>query len=105
MRQVIGNLISNALKYSPLDKGIIITLAKEASLITLIVQDQGIGIPTPDLKHLFEPFNRASNVGTISGTGLGLSIAKQAIELHGGTIVVDSQVNIGTTFTIKLPTT
>jgi len=56
-----------------------------------------------DLKHLFEPFHRAGNVGTISGTGLGLVIAKQSIETYGGTIEVESMVEAGTIFTVTLP--
>ena len=61
--------------------------------------------PPKDLKCLYEPFHRADNVGTISGTGLGLSIAKRAIELHNGSISVESKVGVGTTFTISLPFT
>ena len=72
-------------------------------MLSLTVRDEGIGIPAPDLDHLFEPFHRAVNVGTISGTGLGLVIAKEAVELHGGTITVESQVGIGTAFTITIP--
>jgi two-component system, OmpR family, sensor histidine kinase VicK len=67
------------------------------------VQDEGIGIPEADLNHLFEPFHRAANVGTISGTGLGMVITKEAVELHGGTIIVESQVGTGTTFTVSIP--
>jgi PAS domain S-box-containing protein len=103
MRQIIGNLISNALKYSPAEKNIYITLAHDSTDVTLKVRDEGIGIPPNDLNHLFEAFHRASNVGTISGTGLGLSITKQAIELHKGTITVESQVGIGTTFIVTIP--
>jgi signal transduction histidine kinase len=55
--------------------------------------------------HLFEPFRRAANVGAIQGTGLGLAIAKEAVELHGGTIAVESQVGVGTTFTVTVPRT
>ncbi|MBE2267633.1 MAG: sensor histidine kinase, partial [Anaerolinea sp.] len=71
--------------------------------ITLRITDQGIGIPPESLKHLFEPFHRAGNVGAISGTGLGLPIAKEAVELHAGTIAVESQVGVGTTFIVALP--
>jgi signal transduction histidine kinase len=69
------------------------------------VRDDVIGIPSADLQHLFEPFHRASNVGTIAGTGLGLVITKEAIELHNGLITVESQVGQGTTFTVHLPLT
>ncbi len=103
MRQIISNLISNALKYSLNDKPIDVNLAQENDNIVLKVRDQGIGIPDDDLQHLFEPFHRASNVGTISGTGLGLSITKQAVEMHGGTIIPISKVDVGTTFVVTLP--
>ena len=69
----------------------------------LTVRDKGIGIPEADLSHLFEPFHRAANVGTISGTGLGLVIIKESVELHGGTITVESQVDVGTTFIVRIP--
>ena len=103
MRQVISNLISNALKYSPPDKSIRFTLSREASSITCQVSDEGIGIPPEDRVHLFEPFHRSRNVGVISGTGLGLSITKEAVEAHGGTITVESEVDSGTTFTVIIP--
>ncbi|MFN8446128.1 MAG: PAS domain S-box protein [Caldilineaceae bacterium] len=103
VRKVVNNLISNALKYSAPEKEVYLTLAQDATHIQIAVRDQGIGIPANDLKHLFEPFHRAENVGTIAGTGLGLSIAKQAAELHGGTLLVESQVNVGTVFTVMLP--
>jgi signal transduction histidine kinase len=91
------------LKYSPPDTSILVTLARDENDVTLQIRDQGIGIPEDDLRHLFEPFHRAANVGTIAGTGLGLNIAKQAVELHGGTITVDSEVGVGTSFTIRIP--
>ncbi len=103
MRQVISNLISNALKYSSEEQTIQVDLIQRDDLVVLQVTDHGIGIPATDLQRLFEPFHRATNVGVISGTGLGLSITKQAVDLHGGTITVTSQVNVGTTFTVTLP--
>lgn len=103
MRQVITNLISNGLKYSTPHKLINVNLTQDEAQVILTVTDHGIGIPTDDLKYLFEPFHRAKNVGTISGTGLGLSITKQAVEMHGGTILLDSHVEVGTTFTVTLP--
>ena len=103
MRQIINNLMSNAVKYSPDGKTIRITLDQKENNLVFKIQDQGIGIPEADLKHLFEPFHRADNVGTISGTGLGLVITKESVELHGGTITVESQVGVGTTFTVIIP--
>ncbi|MCX6050151.1 MAG: HAMP domain-containing sensor histidine kinase [Chloroflexi bacterium] len=103
MRQLITNLVSNALKYSPEAKPVQVNLQTTSSMIVFQVSDQGIGIPTADLKHLFQPFHRAANVGVIAGTGLGLAITKEAVERHGGTITVESQVGVGTTFTVNLP--
>lgn len=103
MRQVISNLVSNAIKYSPQGKIVMLNMDMRDDVLVLQVTDEGIGIPEADLKYLFEPFHRAANVGTIPGTGLGLVITKESIELHGGTIEVTSQVDKGTTFTVKIP--
>jgi PAS domain S-box-containing protein len=103
MRRALTNLLTNAIKYSPEGKPVNMELAYADCQAIIKISDQGIGIPQEDLPHLFEPFNRASNVGSIPGTGLGLAIAKQAIDLHGGTISVVSEVGKGTTFTIILP--
>lgn len=102
MRRAITNLLTNAVKYSPNGAPVSVTLAYTDCQAILSISDKGIGIPEVDLPRLFEPFNRASNVGTIQGTGLGLVIAKQAVELHGGQIEVHSKVGTGTTFTITL---
>src|SRR5690606_11544360 len=98
MRQVITNLVSNAIKYSPEITPIQITLSYEAPTLRLEVQDKGIGVPEADQKHLFEPFHRGRNVGTISGTGLGMAIIWESVSLHGGQIDVQSRVGQGTTF-------
>lgn len=103
MRQIISNVVSNAIKYSPEGKDVCIHLEYTDAEVILKVSDEGIGIPKADLPHLFEPFHRAANVGTISGTGLGLVITREAVELHGGTITVESQQDVGTTFLIRLP--
>jgi signal transduction histidine kinase len=104
LRRALTNLLTNAIKYSPEDKAIQVTLTLTDQCEAVIrVSDHGIGIPEEDIPRLFEPFHRAANVGKIHGTGLGLAIAKQAIELHGGRITVESAVGVGTTFTIYLP--
>ena len=105
MRQILNNLISNAIKYSSVATPIAIDLQCRETTIVLNVSDHGIGIPEADLEHLFEPFHRASNIGNIAGTGLGLTITKESVELHGGSIAIESQVGIGTTFSVILPTT
>lgn len=101
IRHVLVNLLSNAFKFSTTNPQIQITF--EDTLLLIAVSDRGIGIPANDLPHLFETFFRAENVATIQGTGLGLFIAKQAVERHGGSIQVQSQVDVGTTFTVTLP--
>jgi PAS domain S-box-containing protein len=103
MRQVITNLISNAVKYSPASQTVWVALERRGGGVVLCVRDAGIGIPAADMNHLFEPFHRARNVGAISGTGLGLAISKEAVEMHGGTISVESEVDVGTTFYVHLP--
>jgi signal transduction histidine kinase len=72
-------------------------------MIIMDVADEGIGIPEEELPHLFESFHRASNVGTIQGTGLGLAIVRNAVDIHGGTIDVQSGAGSGTCFTVRLP--
>lgn len=103
LQQILTNLFSNAIKYSPKGKSIYFSVFYRANQIEFQIRDEGIGIPTEDIPRLFEPFHRANNVGTISGTGLGLTIVKKGVDLHGGTIQVFSTVGQGTTFTVDLP--
>ncbi|MEZ4668427.1 MAG: PAS domain-containing sensor histidine kinase [Anaerolineae bacterium] len=103
MRRAITNLLTNAIKYSPNGKPVTLELTCHDQQVLIKVMDEGIGIPPSDLTGLFEPFKRASNVGGIQGTGLGLAIAKQAVELHGGSIRVESTLGAGTAFIITLP--
>ncbi|MBK8020077.1 MAG: PAS domain S-box protein [Chloroflexi bacterium] len=105
MRQVISNLVSNALKYSQEEEAVHVHLGIREEQLVLTVRDQGIGIPEGDIRHLFEPFHRAANVGTLSGTGLGMSITKQAVDMHGGTITLETAVGQGTTVTVAFPMT
>ncbi len=101
LNHALVNLLSNAFKFSRTNPALHITFGNH--LLTLAVTDEGVGIPSPDMPHLFETFFRAGNVAAIQGTGLGLFIARQSVLLHGGTIAVTSQENRGTTFTITLP--
>lgn len=103
LRHALSNLLSNAIKYSPTGGVVALSLTWAPEQLILTVQDQGIGIPEADQTTLFESFRRASNVGTIEGTGLGLSIVKRYVELQGGEITFESQVDIGSAFTITLP--
>ncbi len=103
LRQIVTNLLTNALKYSPEGRPVIFSLTCDRTHAVLRVQDQGIGIPIEEHPQLFEPFYRASNIGTRPGTGLGLAITQQCVELHGGTLTFNSEVGKGTTFTVYLP--
>ncbi|MGC9527198.1 MAG: ATP-binding protein [Limnospira sp.] len=105
LNQILGNLISNAMKYSPQGGDIKIELSCGTDRATFRIQDWGIGIPEKDREYLFEPFHRASNVGTISGTGLGLPLVKKAVDLQGGEITVETEEDRGTTCTVILPLT
>jgi PAS domain S-box-containing protein len=103
LRQILTNLLSNGVKYAPVGSLIQLELACNLDQAILRIHDQGIGIPLEDQAHLFEPFHRAKNVGTVPGTGLGLAIVKQCVDIHGGTITFKSEVNVGTTFKVTLP--
>jgi len=100
---ILNNLLSNAIKYSPSGSTVTLLINCTDEAVFLQVQDEGIGIPADALDHLFEPFQRAGNVKHIPGTGLGLAIAKQCVELHSGRIEVESELNRGSTFTVKIP--
>ncbi|MEZ4701664.1 MAG: HAMP domain-containing sensor histidine kinase [Rhodothermales bacterium] len=103
LRMAVTNLVSNAVKYSSTGSRIAISLRTDADTLYITVADQGIGIPSEDIPHLFEPFHRASNVDTRPGTGLGLTVLQRAVAMHRGRITVESEVNKGTTFTVALP--
>ncbi len=103
LQQIFGNLLSNAIKYSPSGSLIEFKLNRDQERAVFQICDRGIGIPTEDQKRLFEAFHRANNVGTIAGTGLGLAIVKKCVDIHQGQISVESEVGVGTTFTITLP--
>lgn len=103
LRHILTNLLSNAVKYSPSGDSIEFKLNLSDRTVIFRIQDHGIGIPKADQVDLFQSFYRASNARTIPGTGLGLSIVKQCVDLHGGTIAVESEENQGTLFTVTLP--
>ncbi|MBW4574024.1 MAG: PAS domain S-box protein [Aphanothece sp. CMT-3BRIN-NPC111] len=103
LRHILNNLLSNAIKYSSQGNIVNFELTYLGEEVVFQIQDSGIGIPPKDQQRLFESFYRATNVGTISGTGLGLAIVKKSVDLHGGKIVVKSEVGSGTTFKVTLP--
>ena len=103
LQHILSNLLSNACKYSPDDSVIDFEVRCLNSEIVWVIRDRGIGIPAEDLPQLFDAFYRASNSASYQGTGLGLAIAKEYIELHNGSISVESELDVGTTFTVTIP--
>ncbi len=105
MEEILNNLISNAINYSPEGGHVSVTAETRGAYVEIRVQDNGIGISSEELPKIFEKFYRVKNPRTrdVTGTGLGLSIVKGIIEALNGTIGVESMVNKGTTFKILLP--
>jgi signal transduction histidine kinase len=105
LSQVIDNLVSNAIKYTPNGGGVSITMTLTGETATIAVSDTGIGIPNDERDQMFGRFFRTSNARTsgIEGTGLGLAITRGIVEAHGGTISFDSIEGAGSTFRITLP--
>ncbi len=104
LHHIFSNLLSNAVKYSPAGGKVFFGVVCRPQEIEFTVADQGIGVASDDVSHLFETFYRASNVGNISGTGLGLAIVKRSVDLCGGSINVDTLLGTGTRFVVTLPT-
>ena len=105
MAQLLGNLISNAVKFTPEDGKVEVTLAVEGNEAVLSVADTGIGIPAADQEQIFERFFRteAATRRMIPGSGLGLTISRAIVNAHQGTITVRSDEDHGSTFTVRLP--
>jgi two-component system, OmpR family, sensor histidine kinase VicK len=103
--QVLDNIISNAVKYSPEGGKISVSLIENEKDLSISVSDQGVGIPKESLPFVFDRFYRVDKARSrkLGGTGLGLAIAKQIILAHGGSISIDSEWSIGTTITLTLP--
>jgi len=105
LAQILGNLVSNALRYTPAGGQICLAATQKGNRVLLAVQDTGGGIPPDKLPHVFDRFYRGDQAreGNRGESGLGLTIARSVVELHGGTISVESSLGEGTTFTIALP--
>jgi len=104
LQRVVGNLIGNAIKYSPDGGEVNVKLEAHDTDVVLTVRDRGIGIPGADQSRVFERFQRGTNAeGRFQGTGIGLAGARQIVEQHGGAITVKSQVGKGSTFTVRFP--
>ncbi len=108
IQRVLGNLLSNAVKYSPEGGAIRVAVTEipssEGAALEIVVGDDGLGIPPADVPHIFDRFHRGANVAAcIAGSGLGLTSARQIVEMHGGSISVESHERRGSTFTVHLP--
>jgi len=117
LQHILGNLLSNAVKYSAADQPVTLELIRAVDTLqlngdqTLLasehlrikVRDSGIGIPAAALSRMFETFHRAANVGNRPGTGMGLAIVKQFVDLHRGTIRIESEEGRGTTVWVCVP--
>ncbi|MBL7832306.1 MAG: HAMP domain-containing histidine kinase [Cyclobacteriaceae bacterium] len=102
IKTAIANILENGCKYSA-DHAVHLLIHADDYELLLEFTDSGIGIPTADLENIFEPFYRAENAKSIRGSGIGLSLVKRIVSLHGGKVVIRSDVNIGTTVTLKIP--
>jgi signal transduction histidine kinase/DNA-binding response OmpR family regulator len=105
LRQVFENIMGNAIKYSAADSPVQVRVSETDRTVRVTVTDRGMGIPSDEMKFLFERFKRASNAkrSSVKGTGLGLYLAKTLVERHGGNIQVQSTLNEGSSFTVVLP--
>jgi len=104
IEQVIGNLISNAIKYSPDGGTIEVSAARRGDDLEIAVQDSGMGIGADDLQHVFEPFRRGAETALLApGAGLGLFVVRRIVDAHAGSIEVDSEPGVGSTFRVRIP--
>jgi signal transduction histidine kinase len=107
IREMLLNIVTNAIKYTPQGGTVALSLEQDEEAVTFSVRDSGIGIAPGDLPHIFERFWRAdparSRTGDRPGVGLGLAITKWIVEAHGGTITVQSRPGRGSAFTVRLP--
>jgi two-component system OmpR family sensor kinase len=106
LRQVLGNLVSNALTHTPDDAAVTVSVSTGGAAVVLSVSDTGPGLAAADTERVFERFYRADSSRTRAsgGSGLGLSIVAALVAAHGGTVAVDSTPGVGTTFRVTLPT-
>ena len=105
IEDVFLNLLSNAIRYTPIQGSVTVGLKEENNQAVVWLTDTGIGIPEEAKKNLFTKFFRADNAKRVQadGSGLGLFIAKRIVDAHGGTIGVQTEVGKGSTFTVSIP--
>jgi signal transduction histidine kinase len=104
LTQLLDNLVSNAIKFTPSGGTVGVAVARDDDAVRIAVSDSGVGIPADEVPRLFQRFFRATTASAAApGTGIGLTIVKTIAEAHGGTVAVESEVGVGTTFTVNLP--
>ena len=103
LSQAMSNLLSNAIKYSPGNTPITVEARADGDDVVVTVADSGIGIPQGDIGRLFERYYRGRNVSGVVGTGVGLYLVKIVVDLHGGSVAVESREGEGSRFTLRLP--
>jgi PAS domain S-box-containing protein len=103
LRHIVTNLLSNAVKFSPAGACVTVAVRRDGAHAVLRVEDHGAGIPESDRELLFTAFHRGSNVRHVPGTGLGLAVIRRCLDLHHGTIRIDSTEGAGTSVTVQIP--
>jgi signal transduction histidine kinase len=105
VRQIAINLLANAVKFTPRGGGVTVEVSATESMVEFSISDTGIGIAQEHLATVFEPFRQVDSSirRRHEGTGLGLAITKRLMELHGGTITMESELAVGTKVSVKLP--
>jgi signal transduction histidine kinase len=103
LKQVLYNLVSNAIRFTPTGGEIEITVCRQGDSFALSVSDTGIGIKQEEQEEVFERFKKGSNAGHLKSAGLGLSLVRSFIQLHGGEVHLESTIDEGTTVTCLIP--
>ena len=103
LHQVITNLLTNALKFTPADGRVTVSTGSNGTEAVLRVTDTGAGIPADDLPRIFDRFFRGQQAAQISGSGIGLAVAAELVQAHGGRLTAASELGRGTQMTLSLP--
>jgi signal transduction histidine kinase len=104
LRLALVNVLINAIRFSPDDAGVQMAVVFSPSVVSIMIRDQGAGIPPDEIPRVFELFYRGSNIQSVNGKGLGLYVVRHIVNLHQGRVYLESQLNSGTQVTLELPT-